>query len=67
MRTFDAKYHGTCSDCGDHINPGDTIGFDADDGIACITCLRDEHRTTQRPVRVCPECNLDHAGKCDEW
>lgn len=67
MRTFDAKYHGTCPSCGDHIKPGDQIGYDPDDEIACITCLRDEHRTTQRLVQVCPECHLEHAGCCDEW
>lgn len=66
-RTFDAKYHGSCGDCGDHITPGDTVGYDDTDTVVCADCLRGNHRATQQPIQVCPECHLDHAGKCDEW
>ena len=65
MMTFDAKYHGTCGDCGDRIEPGDQIGYDDTDTIVCADCLRDDHRaTTGYDLTVCPDCNCIHEGEC---
>jgi DNA-directed RNA polymerase subunit RPC12/RpoP len=37
IRTFTAKYAGTCSNCGADIEAGDEIGY-VDDEINCESC-----------------------------
>lgn len=37
-RWIDAKFHGTCSGCGDHISPGERIRADGEGGWECADC-----------------------------
>jgi hypothetical protein len=37
-RWIDAKFHGTCSGCGDHITPGEQIRADGEGGWECADC-----------------------------
>lgn len=65
-RPFPARHPGICGDsaCGTRFNVGDLIGYDNHDTIVCVDCLRGDLKPAEK---VCPTCNLIHAGKCDEW
>ena len=45
MRTFDARYPGTCPDCGDRFSVGDPIGYDSSDdsGVRGLSPRRPPH------------------------
>ena len=65
MRTFEARYPGTCPDCGDRFGVGDQVGYDSSDDLVCADCLRDDHRTTTGyHLTVCPDCHCIHEGEC---
>lgn len=63
---FTAKYGGECA-YGDYIQPGDLVTYTADDEIAHHGCEQAEAPANIHPdkaPKLCPECNLQHAGEC---
>lgn len=66
-KMFTAQYPGTCANCDDDISPGDTVRYDPYDDLVHNRCAAAAQiATTPREgsVTVCPDCNMDHAGKC---
>jgi len=37
-KTFEAKYYGRCQECGERIEPGDEVCYDADDDLVHEDC-----------------------------
>lgn len=65
--TFEAKYDGTCTDCGGHISIGTPIESDPrGKGYKHETCPDDPAVSLRPNETVCEECFLVHpAGVCD--
>lgn len=64
---FAARYPGKCA-AGDSINIGDNVQYDNDDELIhhdCIGAPPADENTPQRNERMCPDCNMVHAGECD--
>lgn len=65
--SFEARYPGTCCSCGERIEVGDVIRYNADDEIVHA---RHEiiHARHERPEEVlappCPDCFMVHKGEC---
>jgi hypothetical protein len=62
--SFEARYHGRCADCGEHIEPGDRVRYDGgvlvhDDCDDTITVEDDA------PLDVCPTCWLIRPCECE--
>lgn len=52
--SFEARYPGQCSDCGDRFDAGDEIRSDLSGGYICADCAEDqadEARLNDRAVR----------------
>ena len=65
--SFEAKYHGTCEDCGEHITPGDLINF-ADMNLRSVAhadCTEDS-LLPERVEVTCTECWLIKPCECDD-
>lgn len=66
--TFTARYHGRCACCEEHIEPGDTVGYEHE-ALVCESCMEADGALIV-PVRAeraaCPECWLVHAGSCED-
>lgn len=52
--TFTARYHGTCQDCLEDIEPGEEI-ISVPDGFQHVDC---QPTREGRAVKTCPECWL---------
>lgn len=60
-RVFEAKFRGRCgNDCGDPIEPGDDVMYDADN-LVHLACAPQSRRPEPKQ---CPKCFLVHAGDC---
>lgn len=61
--TFHAAYYGPCA-YGDQIEPGDPVEYNRDQKLVHLSCRAREQANTAPATRICPDCNLDHAGAC---
>ncbi|MBD7949610.1 hypothetical protein [Oerskovia rustica] len=57
---FVARFHGTCTDCEEHIAPGERIVSLGDGEYEHATC-----RTVDRPAETCPTCWLTMPCDCE--
>lgn len=64
--SFEARYEGRCSDCGEHIDRGTLIRYDPSDRIVHAHC-EDTVVIPDRPVEVCQECWLQKPCGCGEF
>lgn len=65
---FEAKYHGRCADCGEHIAPGDRVRYD-DDRLVHDNCEASAtpDPTVLRPDEiVCESCWLVKPCGCED-
>lgn len=62
--SFQAKYPGSCTACGERIHEGDHVRYE-DEFLVHDDCPEptdaDEPRRTERK---CPDCFTIHAGEC---
>jgi hypothetical protein len=64
VTTFEARYHGHCPACDDHIHAGDAVTYD-DDEVVHVTCATEfRQRVPDLMFAPCPMCHLSHAGEC---
>lgn len=63
-RTFEAKYHGTCPACGEHITPDDQCRYDLADVVVHADCS--EHIADEPTTETCGRCFMAVAvnGTC---
>lgn len=61
--SFEAKYHGRCSDCGERIEPGERVRYE-DDELVHDECDGDLS-VEDRPLDVCPTCWLVRPCECE--
>jgi hypothetical protein len=61
--SFEAKYHGKCGGCGEHIEPGDRVKF-AGDVLEHDECEAPTYGE-DKPLDVCPDCWLVKPCGCD--
>lgn len=62
--TFPARYPGSCELCGRRFYPGEAIGYDPDSNLLHESCLAEHSQAVEDEARVCPGCQLQHAGEC---
>ena len=60
--TFEARYHGSCGTCGEHICPGDSCEW-VDDEIVHALCETPAAPT--KPAEVCTDCWMTKPCWCD--
>lgn len=66
--SFIARFPGTCTECGDRIEPGDEVSRAAGaGGYSHVTCPdsiegRDDRAALMQPR--CGRCGLNHPGEC---
>ncbi len=66
MSTFTARCPGRCQECGDDIDTGDLLRYDADDRAVHAECATGlGPMPTPRTVEICPDCHLTTPCDCD--
>lgn len=67
-KIFLAQYRGICASCDETIYPGDDACFNEDDDVVHRGCQAPTRSPFSKPKttssNICPECSLDHAGRC---
>ena len=63
-KVFAANFPGQCGTCEDRIEPGDKVRYEDDELVHESCPYVDVTKAPRNPPDVCPECNIDHAGKC---
>lgn len=68
---FEARYYGTCADCGQKIEPGDEITVDRDPGTVRntwrhVACPAGHEAPLEHRAPVCDECWLEKPCACEE-
>lgn len=61
--SFEARYHGICSECYEHISPGDAVEFRKVDLLCHVHCPTP---VLELKREVCPSCFQEKtpAGTC---
>ena len=60
---FEARYHGKCTACGEHIDPGDRVTYEHD---ALVHEECNESMWPDAQVTVCSGCWLAKPCGCDD-
>lgn len=61
--TFEARYGGTCEDCGERFKPGDLIRYEGDGDLIHADCTA--ATPAERPAVICQTCHLTQPCDCE--
>lgn len=70
--SFEARYHGTCHSCDEHISPGQMCTYGRDDDLIHVDCEGSAPKDPLAPERaICMTCFTELpvsmvCGTCDE-